>query len=86
MGFGRFLIKRSINMVIVLFFTLLLTLVLAGPTMDNILKRSVELDVRSEIINNKALISGFKDPKDLENYIKNQIEIRTKAIGLDEPW
>jgi peptide/nickel transport system permease protein len=86
MGFGRFLLKRSLNMVIVLFFTLLITIVLVGPTMDNILRRSVELDVRNEIINNKALVSNFKDPKDLENYVKNQIEIRTKAIGLDEPW
>jgi len=86
MGFGRFLLKRSINMVIVLFSTLLITLVLVGPTMDNILKRSVELDVRNEIINNKALVASFKDPKELDNYIKSQIEIRTKAIGLDEPW
>lgn len=86
MGFGRFLLKRSANMVIVLFFTLLITIVLLGPTMDNILKRSVEQDVRNEIINNKALVGSFKDPKELENYIKNQIEIRTKAIGLDEPW
>jgi len=86
MGFGRFLLKRSINMAIVLFFTLLITLVLIGPTMDNILKRSVELDVRAEIINNKALVGSFKDTKELDNYIKNQIEIRTNAIGLDEPW
>ncbi len=86
MGFGRFLLKRSVNMVIVLFFVIFLTLVLVGPTMDNILKRSIEVSVMEEITNNRALISGFKDPNELESYKKNLIEARSKAIGLDEPW
>ncbi len=86
MGFGRFLLKRSANMAIVLFFVVFLTLVLVGPTMDNILKRSIEVGVTEEIANNKALISSFKDAKELENYKKNLIEVRSKAIGLDEPW
>jgi peptide/nickel transport system permease protein len=86
MGFGRFLLKRSANMAIVLFFVVFLTLVLVGPTMDNILKRSIEVGVTEEIANNKALISSFKDAKELENFKKNLIEVRSKAIGLDEPW
>ncbi len=86
MGFGRFLIKRSLNMIVVLFFTLLITIILVGPTMDNILTRSIEQEVRNEIINNKALVGSFKDPDELDNYIKSQIETRTKTIGLDEPW
>lgn len=86
MGFGRFLLKRSANMAIVLFFVVFLTLVLVGPTMDNILKRSIEVSVTEEIAKNKALLSSFKDAKELENYKKNLIEIRSKSLGLDEPW
>lgn len=86
MGFGKFLIKRSTNMFIVLFFVVFLTLVLVGPTMDNILKRSIEVSVTEEITNNITLISNFKDAKELENYKKNLIKIRSDAIGLDEPW
>ncbi|MEM2760951.1 MAG: ABC transporter permease [Nitrososphaerales archaeon] len=86
MGFSRFLLKRSANMAIVLFFVVFLTLVLVGPTMDNILKRSIEVSVTEEIAQNKALLATFKDPKELEDYKKNLVEIRSKALGLDEPW
>lgn len=86
MGFGTFLLKRSANMAIVLIFVVFITLVLIGPTMDNILKRSIEVGVSEEIAGNKALVSSFQDAKELENYKKNLIEIRSKAIGLDEPW
>ncbi|MFQ5969747.1 MAG: ABC transporter permease [Nitrososphaerales archaeon] len=86
MGFGKFLLKRSANMAIVLFSVVLITIVLVGPTMDTILQRSIEQNVRTEIIENKALVTSFKDPKELDQYIKNQIEMRTTAIGLDEPW
>ncbi|MGH9910665.1 MAG: ABC transporter permease, partial [Nitrososphaerales archaeon] len=86
MGFSRFLLKRSANMAIVLFFVVFLTLVLVGPTMDNILKRSIEVTVTEEIGKNKALLSSFKDAKELENYKKNLIELRSKSLGLDEPW
>lgn len=86
MGFGRFLLRRSVNMAIVLFFVVFLTLVLVGPTMDNILRRSIEVSVTEEIAQNEALVSSFKDPKEFEQYKKNLIETRAKAIGLDEPW
>lgn len=86
MGFGTFLLKRSANMAIVLFFVVFLTLVLVGPTMDNILKRSIEVSVTEEIAQNKALLSTFKDAKELESYKKNLIDVRAKALGLDEPW
>jgi len=86
MGFGRFLLKRSANMVIVLFFVVFLTLVLVGPAMDNIIKRSILVNVTEEITNNRALVGSFKDPKELENYKKNLIEVRSKALGLDQPW
>lgn len=86
MGFGIFLIRRSINMVIVLFFVVFLTLVLVGPTMDNILQRSIEQGVAEEIAANPALVASFRSPQEFENYKNSLIETRTKALGLDEPW
>lgn len=86
MGFGIFLIRRSINMVIVLFFVVFLTLVLVGPTMDNILQRSIEQGVAEEIAANPALVASFRSPQEFENYKNSLIETRSKALGLDEPW
>lgn len=86
MGYGRFMLRRAIHMTVVLFFTLLITIVLVGPTMDNILKSSIERGVRDEVISNKSLVAGLKNSKELENYITSQIDARMKAIGLDEPW
>ncbi len=85
MGFGRFLVRRTINMAIVLFFTVFITIVLLGPSMDNILRLSIEHEVRQEVINNRALVSGMST-QELERYIREQIDARVKAIGLDEPW
>ncbi|MEM0366870.1 MAG: ABC transporter permease [Candidatus Nitrosocaldus sp.] len=85
MGFGRFLVRRTINMSIVLFFTVFITIALLGPSMDNILKLSIEHEVRQEVINNRALVSGMST-QELERYIREQIDARMKAIGLDEPW
>jgi peptide/nickel transport system permease protein len=81
MGFGRYLAKRSANTVIVLFFTLFITLVLVGPTMDTILKRSIELECNSEANNRK-----FTNTAERQTFINNCKETRTLAIGLDEPW
>ncbi len=85
MGFGMFVVKRGINIFIVLFFTVFITIVLLGPSMDNILKLSIEKDVRQEILNNKALVSGL-NPQALDMYIKEQTSSRMKSLGLDEPW
>lgn len=81
MGFGRFLIKRSITIAVVLFFTLLITIVLVGPTMDNILKRSVEREVLDEATKIK-----FKTVEDRDVWVKEQTKIRLESLGLDQPW
>ncbi|MEM4144734.1 MAG: ABC transporter permease [Candidatus Nitrosocaldus sp.] len=85
MGFGRFILRRIMNMLIVLFFIIFITIVLLGPSMDNILRLSIEHEVRQEVINNKALISGMST-QELERYTREQIDARMRAIGLDEPW
>ena len=45
----HFIIKRSINMVIVLFSTLVLTIALLGPTMDKILLDAIRFSVVEEV-------------------------------------
>ncbi|HEX7032529.1 MAG TPA: ABC transporter permease [Nitrososphaera sp.] len=82
-GFGRFLIKRSINMVVVLFATLVLTIALLGPTMDRILLDAVRFAVTEDIIHKEI---RFQNAAERERYIENEIERQTRNLGLDEPW
>lgn len=82
-GFSRFLIKRSANMVIVLFSTLILTIALLGPTMDKILLDAIRFNVIDEV--NHSNIK-FQNTVERQNYIDNKIDLQIKTIGLDEPW
>lgn len=82
-GFGRFLVKRSINMVIVLFATLVLTIALLGPTMDRILLEAIRFYVVEQV--NQSDIR-FANAAERQRYIDGQIELQVKTIGLDEPW
>lgn len=82
-GFGRFLVKRSINMVVVLFATLVLTIALLGPTMDKILVDAVRYYVVEET-NHKEI--KFQNAAERERYIEAEIARQIKNLGLDEPW
>jgi peptide/nickel transport system permease protein len=75
--------KRSINMVIVLFATLVLTISLLGPTMDKILVDAIKFYVVEEI-NQKEL--QFQSLEERQGYIDNRVEDQIKTLGLDEPW
>jgi peptide/nickel transport system permease protein len=81
--FGRFLVKRSLNMVIVLLSTLILTMALLGSTMDKILLDATRASVVEET--NTSDIK-FQNTEERQNYIDQRIELQIKAIGLDEPW
>ena len=82
-GFGRFLVKRSVNMVIVLFATLVLTIALLGPTMDKILLEAIRFYIVEEV--NQSNIK-FQTPEERDAYIKDRIGLQVRNIGLDEPW
>ncbi|AFU59611.1 peptide/opine/nickel ABC uptake transporter, permease protein [Candidatus Nitrososphaera gargensis Ga9.2] len=82
-GFGRFLIKRSINMVIVLFATLVLTLALLGPTMDRVLLEAIRFYIVEEVNHSDI---RFQTAEEREAFINNRIDLQVKNIGLDEPW
>lgn len=83
-GFGRFLIRRSINMVIVLLATLVLTVALLGPTMDKILTDAARFYIVDEVNHNKNL--KFQNAQDRQHYIDDRLQLQTKTLGLDEPW
>lgn len=82
-GFYRFLIRRTVNMLVVLFATLVLTIALLGPTMDRILVDGIKYYVVEEL-NFKNL--KFQTPEERQNYIDETVERNIKAFGLDEPW
>jgi peptide/nickel transport system permease protein len=54
--------------------------------MDAIMKKGVAIQVRSEIVENKVLASSFQSTEELDLYVQNQIEQRTRNLGLDTPW
>lgn len=70
----------------VLMATLLITVALVGSNMDSIMKQNISIDVRQQITNNKALLSHFKNPEELDGYIRAQINNRITSLGLDKPW
>lgn len=82
-GFARFLIRRSINMVIVLFATLVLTIALLGPTMDRILVDAIRYYTVEEIVYKEI---KFPNAAERERYIASEVARRTADMGLDEPW
>lgn len=86
MGLKRYVATRLATMFGVLMVTLLLTIILVGSNMDAILKQGVGFQVRSEITENPALVESFESPADLEAFLQQQIDERTAALGLDEPW
>jgi peptide/nickel transport system permease protein len=86
MGFRRFLLIRVARMLITLSAVLLITIALLGSTMDDILRRNIQLSVIEELSHNTKLNSSFKTHEEQQNYIYNQIESKIQAQGLDEPW
>jgi peptide/nickel transport system permease protein len=86
MGLKRYFAKRAAILFGVLMATLLLTILLVGSNMDTIMKKGVAIQVRSEIVENKVLVSSFQSTEELDSYITQQVEQRIKRLGLDMPW
>ncbi|AJM92735.1 MULTISPECIES: ABC transporter permease [Nitrosopumilus] len=82
----RYVATRLATMFGVLMITLLITIALVGSNMDTILKQGIVFQVRSEITENPAIVESFSSVDEFEEFIQNQIDQRTKVLGLDEPW
>jgi len=85
-GLKKFIGIRLITMFGVLMATLLLTVILVGSNMDIVLKQGIGFQVRAEITENPAIAKSFSSVAEFEAFVQDQIEQRTKAIGLDTPW
>ena len=81
--FHRFILKRSLNMVIVLFSTLILTMILVGSTMDKIVLDATRSSAVDEANHSNI---RFQSTEERQKYIDQKINLQIKAIGLDEPW
>ncbi len=86
MGLKKFIGIRLITMFGVLMATLLLTIILVGSNMDIVLKQGISFQVRAEITENPAIAKSFSSVDEFDAFVQDQIEQRTKALGLDTPW
>jgi peptide/nickel transport system permease protein len=81
LGLGRTLLFRSINMFLVLFSTILITVILLGPTLDKLLVDAIRNQVIDEV--NQGILK-FQNPDERSAYINNQIQFKSKTLGLDQ--
>lgn len=70
------------NMIIVLFVTLVMTIGLSGETMDKILKSTVNVNVVAQV--NEGHVK-FDSVQDRQKYIDSQKDLQYKSLGLNEP-
>ena len=86
MGLKKYVGTRLITMFLVLMATLFLTVILVGSNMDIILKQGITFQVRAEITENPAIAKSFASVEEFEAFVQEQIDQRTKVLGLDSPW
>ena len=86
MTLKRYAATRVATMFGVLMVTLLITIALVGSNMDTILKQGIAFQVRTELTENTATADSFISVEEFETFVQNQIDLRTAALGLDEPW
>ena len=70
-------------MILVLFATLLVTILLLGPTLDKILLENIRTQVVDEV--NESNLK-FQNPSARLSYVNSQIAYRITILGLNEPW
>ena len=70
-------------MLLVVFSTMVLTLVLLGSTMDKILIDAVRYDEVNTVNQGKF---QFQSPDQRQKYVDTQTLLHIKALGLDKPW
>jgi peptide/nickel transport system permease protein len=81
LALGRILLLRSFNMFLVLFSTLLITVMLLGPTLDKLLVEAIRNQVIDEL--NQSTLK-FQNSDERQSYINKQIQLRSKTFDLDQ--
>ena len=82
-GFPLYLLKRLINMMIVVFVVLVMTIGLFGETINKVLKDTVDVNIITQV--NEGNIK-FETIQARQKYIDTQKDFQYKTLGLDEPW
>ena len=67
---------KIVNFILVLFATLLITVIMFGASIDKLLNDSVTTSVVDQV--NEASLK-FKSPEDRRSYIQNRIELEKKS-------
>ena len=82
MGLRKVILFRSLNMILVLFVTLLVTILLLGPPLDKILLENIRTQVVDEV--NQSNLK-FQNPSARLSYVNSQIAYKITILGLNEP-
>ena len=89
MGLGRFVVTRTLNLVIVLFAAIFLTLAMAGEATDNVVRRGAEVYVRGDIAEqcrSQPQPSFCRDAEAIRQQMRTMTSRYLEDIGLNEPW
>jgi peptide/nickel transport system permease protein len=78
-----FVAKTAAYRILVVVITVIISLVLFGSTLDNVLTDRIEVEVVQGSAQDEI---QFTTPSQRQAYIDEQIEQREKNLGLDEPW
>jgi peptide/nickel transport system permease protein len=78
-----FVAKTTAYRILVVVITVIITLILLGSAMDKLLTDRT----RAEVVEAAAQDTiQFKTLSERQDYIDEQISLKTKDLGLDEPW
>jgi peptide/nickel transport system permease protein len=78
-----FVAKTAAYRILVVVITVIISLVLFGSTLDNILTDRIKVEVVQGSAQDEI---QFTTPSQRQAYIVEQTELRKKNLGLDEPW
>jgi peptide/nickel transport system permease protein len=82
-NFLYFIAKTTAYRILVVIVTLIITLILLGSTMDKLLLDQIRYDAVNSAAQNQI---HFKTPSQRQAYVSEQINLKIKSLGLDEPW
>lgn len=82
-NFFYFIAKTTAYRILVVFITVIITLALLGSTMDKLLRDQIRYEAVNSAAQNQI---HFQTPSQRQAYVGEQINLKIKSLGLDEPW
>jgi peptide/nickel transport system permease protein len=82
-NFLYFIVKTTAYRILVVIVTVIITLILLGSSMDKILTDGIRYEAVNTAAQNEI---QFKTPSQRQAYIDEQMNLKIKSLGLDEPW